>query len=184
MSLGNESGPVVSLILVSYATMRALLENDLPRASNLAGIELPPFFLTQEWLWRYRVQQIERDPGSAPWLVRAIVAEPDQAVIGHAGFHGPPDEKGMVEIGYTVLPEYRRRGFGRAAAMALIRHAEAAPGVRIVRASISPNNEASLALVRPLGFVHVGEQWDDEDGRELIFELTLPGRDAGDDEAG
>lgn len=44
------------------------------------------------------------------------------------------------------------------------------PAVRTVRATIGPDNLPSLALVRELGFVHVGEQWDDEDGRELVFE--------------
>ena len=40
----------------------------------------------------------------------------------------------------------------------------------MVRASVSPENVASLALIRSYGFQHVGEQWDEKDGRELIFE--------------
>jgi len=35
---------------------------------------------------------------------------------------------------------------------------------------ISPDNLASRALVSQYGFVEVGEQWDDEDGLETIFE--------------
>ena len=47
----------------------------------------------------------------------------------------------------------------------------------VVRASISPTNEASLATLRPFGFEAVGEQWDDEDGLELLFERPAgPGR--------
>jgi L-amino acid N-acyltransferase YncA len=42
--------------------------------------------------------------------------------------------------------------------------------VRTVRASVSPGNVASLALVRSLGFRQVGEQWDEIDGLELVFE--------------
>jgi RimJ/RimL family protein N-acetyltransferase len=40
----------------------------------------------------------------------------------------------------------------------------------VVRASISPDNVASLALIRSLGFEQRGEQWDEIDGLELIFE--------------
>jgi RimJ/RimL family protein N-acetyltransferase len=76
----------------------------------------------------------------------------------------------MVEIGYTTLPEYRRQGYGRAAVAALLRDAAAAPEVRTIRASISPNNVASLALVRSFGFEQVGDQWDEEDDLELVFE--------------
>jgi hypothetical protein len=40
-----------------------------------------------------------------------------------------------------------------------------------VRATISPGNAASLATISGFGFAEVGEQWDDEDGLELIFEI-------------
>ena len=46
----------------------------------------------------------------------------------------------------------------------------AAPEVSVVRASISPANEASLATLRPFGFEPAGQQWDEEDGLELLFE--------------
>jgi hypothetical protein len=39
-----------------------------------------------------------------------------------------------------------------------------------VRATISPTNQASLATIAGFGFVENGEQWDEEDGLELIFE--------------
>ena len=39
-----------------------------------------------------------------------------------------------------------------------------------MRASISPDNVASLATLRPFGFTRVGEQWDDEDGLEIVYE--------------
>jgi ribosomal-protein-alanine N-acetyltransferase len=165
--------PTVSLQLLPAPALAAMLEGDLARASAVTGVDLPPFFLTQDWLWRFRLNQIETKPASAPWLVRAVIALPDGVVVGHAGFHGPPDDKGMVEIGYSVLPEFRRQGYGRAAARELIRYAKEQPDVRVVRASISPDNVASLALIRTLGFTHVGEQWDEEDGLELVFELPL-----------
>jgi RimJ/RimL family protein N-acetyltransferase len=94
-------------------------------------------------------------------------------IVGHAGFHGPPDESGMVEIGYTIEPEFRRRGYARATVAALIAYASNDPSVTRVRASISPDNTASLATVRPFGFVQVGEQMDEIDGLELIFEVPV-----------
>lgn len=52
--------------------------------------------------------------------------------------------------------------------------AASASGVRTVRAAVSPGNTASLATLRPFGFERTGEQWDDEDGLELVFEHRLP----------
>jgi RimJ/RimL family protein N-acetyltransferase len=94
----------------------------------------------------------------------------DGIVVGYAGFHGPPDEAGMVEIGYTVDPQYRRQGFAKAILTALLERAAAEPAGRTVRATISPTNQASLATIAGFGFVENGEQWDEEDGLELIFE--------------
>ena len=41
------------------------------------------------------------------------------------------------------------------------------------RASVAPDNERSLNLIGKLGFVHTGEQWDPDDGRELVYELEI-----------
>ena len=170
--LDASSQPTVTLVLLPAPVMVAMLEGDLPQASSRLGVELPSFFLTQDWLWRFRLNQLTSEPTSDPWLVRAVIAQPEDIVVGHAGFHGPPDDRGMVEIGYSILPEFRRRGYGRAAARELIHYAAAVPDVRVIRASISPDNVASLALVSTLGFLQVGQQWDEEDGLELIFERS------------
>jgi [ribosomal protein S5]-alanine N-acetyltransferase len=158
--------------------MSALLGDDLVRAGEEAGVPLTDYFLTDraKWVWRYRIDQLVADPGCAPWLTRAVVSEPDGAVVGYAGFRGPPDEAGMVEIGYSVAPAYRRRGYARAMLSALMRQAAAEPGVRTIRVTISPDNVASLATIAGFGFLPVGEQWDEQDGLEHIFEVDARAR--------
>jgi RimJ/RimL family protein N-acetyltransferase len=120
-----------------------------------------------------RLEQGERDPSCLRWVARAALAGPDGPVVGHAGFHGPPDESGMVEVGYAVDPAFRRRGHARAMVRALLAWAATEEGVTRVRAAISPANEASLATIRGFGFDVVGEQWDDEDGLEIIYEVRV-----------
>ncbi|WP_322987240.1 GNAT family N-acetyltransferase [Phaeacidiphilus oryzae] len=167
----------VRLVELSAGTMSALRDGDLRRAGARAGVELTEFFVTDRarWLWRLRLEQIAADPGHARWMVRQAVVAADGLVVGHAGFHGPPDQAGMVEIGYAIAPAFRRRGYGRAALIELLRRAAAERGVTTVRAAISPDNAASLATIRGFGFVQVGEQWDDEDGLELVFEVPVGG---------
>ncbi len=76
----------------------------------------------------------------------------------------------MVEVGYEIDPAFRRKGYARAALVALIKWAKEDAAIQMIRATISPDNLASRALVSQYGFVEVGEQWDDEDGLETIFE--------------
>jgi ribosomal-protein-alanine N-acetyltransferase len=168
-------GMTVRLHLLDATTLQALVDQDLAGARAAAGVELPAEFLADTWLWTYRLGQLIGEPDCAPWLVRAVVAldGPDAgAVVGHAGFQGPPDERGMIEVGYRILPEHRRRGHARAALGELLAFARAR-GVLVARASISPTNDASLALAGSFGFTHVGEQIDEIDGLELQFERAI-----------
>jgi ribosomal-protein-alanine N-acetyltransferase len=150
--------------------LRAMLVGDFALAGALVDLDLPGWFASEGWLWGFHLQQIEDGAGSARWYVRTAATSPESVVIGHAGFHGPPDGAGMVEIGYTVAPDLRGRGYGRAIVAALLATAAREPAVSVVRASVSPSNTPSLTLVRRAGFVRVGEQWDDRDGLEWIFE--------------
>ena len=163
------------MVELSQAAMTALLADDLATAVAETGVELGPLFVGDraKWLWNYRLKQLETEPEAAAWIARIVVAEPEDVVVGYAGFHGPPDADGMVEVGYTVDPAYQRQGYATAMLAALLERAEREPDVRVVRASISPDNVASLATVAKFGFVQVGDQWDDEDGLELLFELPI-----------
>lgn len=123
-------------------------------------------------LWRMRSKQVAEIPTDAPWVTRFVVVPGIEGSVGIAGFHGAPDGVGMVEVGYRIDPEYRRKGYARQALETLLAVASAHPNVHIVRATISPDNHASRSLVERYGFQEVGEQWDEEDGREIIFEVA------------
>ncbi len=138
--------------------------------------------LSAEWLASvgrlaaYRARQIRERPADAPWLLRPILlrdaGEPRPA-IGHLNFHGAPDEGGVVEIGYTLLPEARGQGYAIEAVRAAFDWATRDHGIRHFRASVSPDNVPSLNLIGKLDFVQTGDQWDEEDGLELVFELHV-----------
>ncbi len=165
--------PKIELALLSASVLEALNAGSIDRASAEFGRTLPPTFLDHSELWGYRIAQVREDPSVLRWLVRAVIDADTRAIVGHAGFHGPPDDNGMVEIGYTIEPGFRRRGYARATVAALIDYATNDPAVTRVRASISPDNAASMATIRPFDFVKVGEQMDEIDGLELIYEVPI-----------
>jgi RimJ/RimL family protein N-acetyltransferase len=170
--MSQPPSPSVRFVRLPPAVLESLLADDLAAARTATGVPLSDWFLSDEitWLWRLRLEQIAVDPRAADWIVRAAVSVPDGLVIGAGGFHGPPDGAGMVEIGYSVDPAHRRRGYARAMVTELLRWAATEPSAVTVRASIRPDNAASLATIAGFGFTHVGEQWDDEDGTEFLFE--------------
>ena len=152
--------------------MEACLQGRLDVATRLAGVAVP-----EDWpagvvpLLKLRLQQLRDDPAARPWLLRLMVLRRPRLFVGHVNFHAPPTDEGWVEIGYTVVPDHRRRGYALEAAAAMFEWA-AEQGVTRFRASVSPSNAASLALVRRMGFVETGVQWDEVDGEELVFEAS------------
>jgi hypothetical protein len=64
------------------------------------------------------------------------------------------------------------RWIARAMHRELLRRAEAGPAVRTVRASISPVTPPLWQPSAGWASTQVGEQWDDEDGLELVFEVV------------
>ena len=172
------SSPRLQLVSMSVAFMEAIARGDLRRADEAIGARVPAWLPGQlEHFVQYRLAQLEVDPSARQWLGRAMILTDEagrRRVIGTIGFHGPPDDQGRLEIGYSVDPEFRRQGFAREAARALFEWAATTHGVRRFIASISPTNDASLGLAAGFGFEQTGEQVDDIDGLELVFEMTWP----------
>ncbi|WP_369257709.1 GNAT family N-acetyltransferase [Geodermatophilus amargosae] len=165
----------VEVLALSQPVFTALADGDLAAADAAAPVPLPPAFADHDWapVWRMRAEQVAADPRVAAWVTGVVRDADSGLVVGRAGFHGPPDARGMVEIGYAVLPEHRRRGYARAALAVLLDRARRAPDVRVVRLSIAPGNVASLAVARPFGFRAVGEEVDEVDGLETVYELDV-----------
>lgn len=165
------SGPRLDLVLVGVSTLvaRAAAGGPVP-----LGYADPYDVLAPETApLAYRVPQVLADPGVNPWLLRLAVERASGTAIGYANFHDRPDERGMVEIGYLVLPAFRRRGFAREMAAVLWSAAAAHPDVRVLRASVRPDNAPSRAIIEGAGLRHVGEQDDPEDGLEWVYELPV-----------
>jgi RimJ/RimL family protein N-acetyltransferase len=92
-----------------------------------------------------------------PFFAYVIVRRSDGLAVGDAGFHGPPDEDGQVEIGYALVPVARGVGLAREATRLLVEWARAQPGVRSVIARVEPSNGPSRRLLERLGFARDGE---------------------------
>jgi [ribosomal protein S5]-alanine N-acetyltransferase len=157
-------GPVIEEVLGSGR--RAFREH--------VGVDYPPEWPSESsHVLGLRRAQI-REGADYRWLIRAAVTRTEPVMVGRVGFHAPPDADGVIEIGYEVDARHRRQGYGLECATHLIHCAEELDCVSAVRASIAPDNEPSLRIAKRLGFRRIGEQIDEIDGLELVFERTAP----------
>ena len=99
----------------------------------------PPELMDREALeWAHKA--LTDNPASADWLFWVFILRDrdggQDAACGGGGFKGPPDDTGTVEIGYSVLREFRARGIASEALEALIawagrsRKVNASSGIR------------------------------------------------------
>lgn len=122
---------------------------------------------------RWRVPQVKANPDVNVWFIRWIVLRDLKEVVGSISFHAPPDEVGMIEIGFGICEPCRNQGFGKEALLGMWTWVIDQPGVEILRYTVSATNAPSMAIINSLGFEHVGQQIDEDDGPEEIFEISV-----------
>jgi len=120
----------------------------------------------------WRVPQVKVDPSVNRWFVRYIVLKQSQEVIGSTSFHGVPDADGMMEIGLGIEEAFRNKGYAREALAGMWEWVCAYPEVKTLRYTVSPDNLASIAVINYFGFEYKGQQIDEEDGPENIYEMS------------
>ena len=111
------------------------------------------------------VNQISPGTSTNPFGYYQIVI--DGVVVGGIGFHGPPRD-GLVEVGYGVVPDYRRRGVATEALRRLLELAVGLDGVRRVCGRVGEDNVASQKVMAAVGMQPVGRDSD-----FLHYELEL-----------
>jgi RimJ/RimL family protein N-acetyltransferase len=120
----------------------------------------------------WRVPQVKVDPSVNKWFVRFIVLKETKEIIGSTSFHGVPDSEGMMEIGLGIEEAFRGKGYAKEALKGMWSWACTFPEVKTLRYTVSPDNLPSIAVINYFGFEYKGQQMDDIDGPENIYEMS------------
>jgi [ribosomal protein S5]-alanine N-acetyltransferase len=143
----------------------AVLPGDRAAAQALLGATLPADWPQGDLLDVLPLQA--RSSGrAADFGVWVLIERATQTVVGDAGFKGLPAD-GVVEIGYSVIPDRRRRGYASEAAAALLGWARDQEHVETVIAACDRENVASIRTLERLGFARTGM-----DGDEIRWQLA------------
>ena len=133
-------------ILTNKETLEALLGAIVPASWTGPDLaEALPLFASQ----------LEKDPTSWSGL---IIHKADQILIGDMGMMGGPDDLGMVEIGYSIIPEYRNHGYASEMTLALVQWALREPSIKLITAKTLKDNLPSIKVITRAGLQCVGEQ--------------------------
>lgn len=119
----------------------------------------------------WRVPQVKEHPELNRWFVRWIVLRDTAEIIGSTSFHGAPNSEGMIEIGLGIDEAFRNKGYAKETLLGMWRWVLKDPQVKILRYSVSVVNAPSIRVIEFFEFHYQGQQIDEEDGPESIYEM-------------
>ena len=148
-------------MLVSATT--ALLDADLSGHAQLAaliGAEVPdnwPPDLFERTATRFALELLQ-DPAEQGWSFWYLLTQSTQQadLLGICGFKGRPGEAGSVEISYSVLRQFRNRGYASEAVSRLVLWAFGHHNVTEVTAETLPHLRQSIRVLEKNGFINCG----------------------------
>ncbi|HKR00516.1 MAG TPA: GNAT family N-acetyltransferase [Pyrinomonadaceae bacterium] len=118
-----------------------------------------------------RVYEGLKADASPEWGYHLFVHAEDRALVGEGGYKGRPDREGVVELGYAIVPEYRRRGLALEAARGLADQAFSHPEVRVVQAHTLKDGVASISILKKLGMTFAGTAQDPDEGEVFRWQV-------------
>ncbi len=162
------------LVAGTAAIVQAERES-LTEFGRLLGVTVPanwPPELVDAEVLEFWLGQLQASPEQVGWWCWYVLLEDtgtaDPILIGGAGFKGQPTPDGTVETGYSVLPQFRKRGYCTEAVQALIRWAFNHPETSRVVAQTLPELLSSIRVLEKNGFARLDQAF--EEGA-IAFEL-------------
>jgi ribosomal-protein-alanine N-acetyltransferase len=153
--------PRLRLLPCSAEVANAALHNRSALPA-LLGVEVPdqwPASDLLDFLPLY-AETVAENPAELGWGIWLVIHRAERVLVGDVGFKGRPDADGKVEIGYSVLPEYRRQSIASEAALGLVDWAFGHGEVRAVVAECLVDNMASIRILEGLGMTRVEQRGD------------------------
>jgi len=165
----EEIGFGVTLIVASAQTLDA---EDVGGAAFATLLSLatptswPPEYNdadSRAWM-RRMLADPAAETGYGSWYVVA-----DGRPVGIAGYKGPPDTSGEVEVGYSIVIEARRKGYASGAVRLLVERAFRDARVASVVAETTPELPGSQRVLESTGFQLISRMPDAEHGEILRY---------------
>lgn len=164
----------LELVPATLELTRAALESERALAAGLGAFvpaTWPPEFLDQPSL-EFTLDRLGEGAQQAGWWLHFVVlthGATGRTLIGSAGYQGPPSPDGTVEVGYGIVREHQRQGYGSETVRGLLAHAFAVPAVQRVIAETLPDLTPSIGVLCKCGFRLIG---DGSEPGVIRFELT------------
>ncbi len=101
--------------------------------------------------FEYKIDRFRRFPSENEWE-GMIIHKENKMIMGDMGFKGGPNEMGIINIGYSIVPSYQGKGFATEMGKAMVNWGLSHSNVKSVEATCDPDNIASKRVLEKIGF--------------------------------
>ncbi|WP_404331668.1 GNAT family N-acetyltransferase [Mesobacillus maritimus] len=143
----------LEMITLSADMMEAILKGD--RVLHEKGNS---YYLAPEWplevykqFFSYKIERFRKFPHENEWE-GVIIDRKDHLIVGDMGFKGGPNEEGIIDLGYSIVPSYQGKGYATEMGKAMVEWALTHSEVKKVVATCNPDNDASIRVLEKTGF--------------------------------
>jgi aminoglycoside 6'-N-acetyltransferase len=113
-------------------------------------------------------EMAQRRPGEPGWVQLSVEDRATGELLGDVGMSPAAGEPGVVKLGYTIAPEFQRRGYATEAVRALVGYVFDVLGADVVRIYADGDNVASHRVAEKSGLGLI-ERFRHEEGGETWF---------------
>lgn len=105
-------------------------------------------------LFPYKISRFQNHPEEEQFE-GVIILKSEQLIIGDMGFKGGPDQNGVMDIGYSIVPEYQGKGYATEMGIAMCEWGSKKNGVNKIAATCSIYNYPSIRVLEKIGMKQV-----------------------------
>lgn len=157
--------PRLTILPVDVPTYEAIVAG-IDELGKHLNVRVPAVFDPEFGMdpYRYPYNKLRDNPDESSWWLYLFIHPADRMLVGMGSYTGPPDEQGMVEIGYQIYEPYRNRGLAAETAIGLINRAFEHPAVSVVQAHTLAEENTSVRVLKKCGMTFVQAIDDPDDG--------------------
>lgn len=170
MNLKNIQTARLILIPITLEITKSLMSGSSKEVERL-GIKIDKKWPTQDTkdILPIIYESLEKDKIPSGFETWMIVKKDNMQVIGDIGFHGKPNGKGEVEVGYGLVENERKKGFGFESLKAIIHWAISQRNVKVIKAECLIDNKPSARILEKAGMKEINR-----DQNLIYWELIKP----------
>lgn len=154
----------LKIITFELEMIKALLEGP-EQLAKIVPYQVPAEYPMDVYkqFFPYKIERFTQQPEENIWE-GLIIHNETQTIIGDIGYKGGPNDKGEINLGYSVLPRFQGNGYASEAAAAMVQWGLDQPGVRKITATCSLENAASIRVLQKAGLKQLRE-----DGQKIYW---------------